>query len=115
MINEKKRKTAMTQTMKGNCYISGPITNDPEYKKKFEKAEYEVIEMGYRPVNPTRLIPVNPNWKWEQYIREGLKHLLTCETIYMLKGWVDSPGAKAELDVANMLKMTVIMQRTKQK
>lgn len=94
-----------------NCYISGPITNDPEYAKKFAAAEYEIYNLGLRPVNPARLVPMNKAWTWEDYMREDLKHLLTCSHIYMLRGWVDSYGSKIELDLANTLKMNVIMQK----
>ena len=93
-----------------NCYISGAITNDPDYFNKFAFAEYEIYAMGLRPVNPTRLVPMNKDWNWEQYMREDLKHLLNCQYIYMLRGWENSYGAKIELDLANTLKMKVIMQ-----
>jgi hypothetical protein len=96
-----------------NCYISGPMTNDPDFFNKFAAAEYEIYNLGLRPVNPARLVPIQKDWTWEDYMREDLKHLLTCSYIYMLRGWVDSHGAKVELDLANALKMNVIMQSEK--
>lgn len=98
-----------------NCYISGPITNDPDYYNKFAKAEYEIYKLGLRPVNPTRLVPVQKNWMWTDYMREDLKLLLTCSYIYMLKGWEDSQGAKVELDLANTLKIKALFQTEIQK
>lgn len=96
-----------------DCFISGPITNDPDFFNKFAAAEYEVYSLGLRPVNPARLVPINQDWTWEQYMREDLKHLLNCQNIYMLRGWQDSYGAKIELNLANTLKMNVIMQSAK--
>jgi len=93
-----------------NCFISGPITNDPDYFDKFAKAEYEICQLGLQPVNPTKLVPYNKDWTFEQYIREDIRHLLDCNHIYMLDGWQNSSGAKIELDLANTLKMNIIMQ-----
>lgn len=35
-------------------YIAGSITNNPDYKEQFEKAERELINKGYEVVNPTK-------------------------------------------------------------
>lgn len=94
-----------------DCYISGPITNNPDYISDFSKAEYEIYDLGLRPVNPTRLVPFNKNWQWEDYMREDIKLLLNCSYIYMLKGWKDSRGAKLEKNLADQLKIKTILQK----
>lgn len=35
-------------------YISGPISNEPDYKAKFAKAEAELKEQGFEVINPAK-------------------------------------------------------------
>lgn len=47
-------------------YIAGPITGVEEYWKPFEKAEEDLIALGYIPLSPARLPQGMTN---EQYMR----------------------------------------------
>jgi len=102
-------------------YISGKITGieDKAYQI-FEDGEKEVKTIfSTMPVNFSKetLIIVNPmklphlhDKTWEAYMKEDLKELLSCDAIYMLKGWSESKGAAIEYDLANKLGLTVIHQ-----
>lgn len=76
-------------------YIAGPITGHLDYRKKFKKAENELIKKGHTILNPA-------------YLPDGLKdYMKICkamidqsDAIYMLKGHEDSVGATEELEYA---------------
>lgn len=38
---------------------------------------------------------------WREHMRVDIRALVDCDSIYMLKGWELSKGAKLELDVAS--------------
>lgn len=91
------------------CYIAGPITGyevegpDPyaERKAAWVKAELAVLEMGLEPMSPWNLhtTPID----WEDALRADLTGLVTCQAIYLLKGYASSRGAQLELSVAREL------------
>lgn len=87
------------------CYISGAITNDPDYKTKFSEAERKLRKMGYDCFNPVS-VPVQKDW--ESYMRIDLQHLLDCDYIYRIEGWQKSRGARLENQIAEELGMKVI-------
>lgn len=89
-------------------YISGKITNDPNYKEKFEKAVHKIIEQGnemfkteeeIQMFNPAS-ITLPDNATWNDYMKYDLKILIDCDAIYMLKGWHESKGANLEFKIA---------------
>ena len=95
------------------CYIAGPITYGGKPRteeqirmahRRFDAAKDEVRALGYEPVSPTDL-PADHDRSWNAYMRTGLKALLDCDAISLLRGFSSSRGARAELDVANSLDM----------
>ncbi len=85
-------------------YISGRITGIPAEKAivNFAKAKEYITESKMIPVNPMEL-PHRHNQSWENYMREDLAAMLTCEGVYMLKNWQESEGAKIEYNLAKRL------------
>lgn len=83
-------------------YISGQITGLPyEYAlSAFDKAEKLLQSLGYDVINPMTHVPYNENWSWYDYMSEDIKLLGKCESIYMLKGWQKSDGARIEYEIA---------------
>lgn len=88
-------------------YISGPITNNPNYKEDFARAEKELVKLGYDFFNPA-LIELGEDATWGDYMKYDIKELLKCDGIFMLKGWKLSKGARLELFIAKKLKLAVI-------
>lgn len=87
-------------------YISGPITNDPDFMQKFANAEAEIITAGYEPVNPARHeLPEGATWV--DYMRQDLKLLCDCDGVYMLENWQESKGAKIEHQLAQDLGLKI--------
>ena len=83
-------------------YISGRITGQPDHMERFAKAEKHLKGRGFEVVNPTTL-PHEHDKSWGEYMVEGLKALLDCDGVYMLKGWADSRGARIEKRLAQDL------------
>lgn len=81
-------------------FISGKITDNPNYKEHFDKAEKQLKELGIIPINPT-ILPLGLTNA--EYMKIGLSMLENCDGIYMLSNWQNSKGAKIEYEYANYL------------
>ncbi len=92
----------------GRIYISGAMTGHPDFNRPaFYNAEAALYLQGYRNVaNPAR-IEGDDAKPWDWWMRHALEMLLTCQTIVMLPGWVDSRGAMLEHHIARKLDMRV--------
>lgn len=78
-------------------YISGPITGTTDYKERFAAAEEKLKANGYEVVNPARVTESLPeSLTWDECMLMCVTALQLCDSIYMLKGWRDSMGAKME-------------------
>lgn len=82
-------------------YISGAITGTTDYMKRFNKAENDLIFLGYDVVNPAKINANLPKiCTHEDYMKVCIAELSLCDTIYMLKGWEESEGAREEYEWA---------------
>lgn len=77
-----------------------------DYNEKFEEMERKMTARGYKVMNPAK----NHCDTYEDYIRTGLKQLMGCDTIVMLKGWEESRGARLEKHYAEIVGMEIILQ-----
>lgn len=80
-------------------YISGPIKGIDDYEKLFLRVEEHLTDQGLEVVNPVT-IPHHHEDTYEAYMKEDIKALLECDSIFMIWGWQESSGAKFEHDVA---------------
>lgn len=96
--NERKKETV---------YIAGAITDDPEYKTKFRKAQKKLQKAGFKVFNPATF---PEGLEYEAYIRISRAILREVDNIYMLKGWEDSVGAVIEFEYATSLGKGVFME-----
>lgn len=87
-------------------YIAGPITNNPNYKEDFKRAEDFIRSTGHEPWNPVK--PEGSSYKF--YIDRGLQELSRCDAIYLLEGWEDSPGASLEADYADVIGLNIFFE-----
>lgn len=90
-------------------YISGKITGEPNATFIFETAEKKLSDKGFSVVNPMKL-PHNHDKNYISYMREDIRALCECGTIFMLNNWHKSKGAAMELHIANLLNINVIFE-----
>ena len=91
-------------------YISGPITNTPDYISNFSvaeqklKSEYPNAEI----INPTVLdkLPL----EYDEYMKLDLMLLDMCDAIYMMNGWEKSKGACIEFGYAVAKELIILSE-----
>ena len=90
-------------------YIAGPITGHDlkERFEAFERIESFLLDNGYNVVNPMKL-KHDHDKSWESYMRECIQEMMKCNSIYLMKNWVLSDGARLEFTIASKLKMQII-------
>lgn len=81
-------------------YISGPITGVPDYRDKFAAAEKQLLECGFIVINPAKK---PEGLSYAAYMRLSFSEINECDTVYMLPGWENSVGARAEKVYAETL------------
>ena len=82
-------------------YISGAITNDKHYRRKFAKAEKRLRKRGFEVINPAKIGDLMPkSFEHYDYLHIDLAMLDRANAIYMLPGWIDSRGARIEFRTA---------------
>lgn len=80
-------------------YISGKITGDPDYIRKFADAELSLRAKGYNIINPCDVGEYR-FLSYEQYMHVDFALIDVCDAIYMLKDWTGSSGARREKEYA---------------
>lgn len=121
--------------MNNKIFISGRISGDENYRRKFVAAVRKVEdfcffdrhgvevyqrtgEIEYRAVNPVWLrlagLPVG-FYSWRMCMVVCLWHLLWCSTVYMLRDWHESRGARIENKVAMWLGKRIIYEEDEMK
>jgi len=87
-------------------YISGSISDNPNYKEQFAQAEKELKRLGYEVCNPASVFV--EGWSWKQYMIRDIKWLMDCDYIFRLEGWKKSKGAILENQIAEALGIKVL-------
>lgn len=86
-------------------YLSGPMTGLPDFNYPAFNAEAARLRaLGYHVENPAEN---PPQQDWESYMRVAIAQMLTCDTIALLPGWVESRGALRERQVASQNGLTI--------
>ena len=88
--------------MTNRVYISGPISSRPDGNQPaFYAAALRIFKDGNIPVNPhdvCYLLP--PGSTWTEYMKKNIPALCSCDSIFMLRGWWRSRGARLEWVIA---------------
>lgn len=97
-------------------FISGPISSYikvgkyDEAKRRFNKAEKSFRDLNFKVYNCTNDERMNASTPWKECMDVTLNELMTCDIIYMLKGWKDSEGAKREFSKAISLGILLLFE-----
>ena len=81
-------------------FISGKITQDPNYKEKFAQKEQVLKELGYIPLNPA-VLP--KGMKITSYMEISFIMIEEADIVLMLTDWKESQGSKVEYEYAKYL------------
>ena len=91
-------------------YISGPITNNPNYMEDFERAE-EYLKTKYpdaEVINPAKISQLLPkSFSWGDYMAICIPLVFRSNKIYMLKNWKKSNGANLEREIAQQAEVEI--------
>jgi len=83
-------------------YIAGPMTGHEDYNyEAFNDAEKLLKSVGYEVLNPARQ---GYGKEYHEYLELAIADVFACDGIALLPRWEDSPGAKAEVALADALK-----------
>jgi len=80
-------------------YLSGAVSNNPDYKKKFAENEAKLKAAGYEAVNPCNLPGVN-NGEWLDKEIVCLCAIKTVDALALIPDGNDSVGRCIEHEVA---------------
>jgi hypothetical protein len=120
----------MKQNINKTIYIAGKMRGVPYYNfPAFDKAKPYLFNTGYgRVISPADLDRVHddfdalklpadtdwnaipPNFDFDACIERDIQAVKECDAIYMLKGWEDSKGARAEKALAEWLGKEVMYE-----
>ena len=100
-------------------YISGGITNVPNYEENFSRAERRLKEQGFEVVNPCEISKrleetlkksFNQEPTYKEYMIEDITELGRCDAIYMLNNWEKSKGACLEKHFAEVIGLDIMFE-----
>lgn len=92
---------------KARIYIDGPMTGYPDFNYPAFNAESSRLRaLGHRVENPAEN-PAPACGSWAGYMKLAIAQLITCDTIRLLPGWINSQGARLELHIAISLGLTI--------
>lgn len=83
-------------------YISGAITGTEDYLERFDNAAAKLFTENpqRKIINPANLCDTLPPLEHEQYMVICMAALSLCDSVYLLKGWENSVGARIEVEYA---------------
>ena len=88
-------------------YLAGPMTGLPESNYTAFHAEAARLRAaGFDVANPAEN-DCGQDPEWSDWMRSGIRLLLTCDEVATLDGWWNSRGAVLEVDLATRLGMRV--------
>ena len=84
------------------CYLSGPVTGNPDYKRQFAWAAKHLERLGWDIINPAALSQVVPIEELSYDTIMEIDMLLLSKADYLIQfpGWEGSIGCNRELGYA---------------
>lgn len=99
--------------MKQRIYISGPISGYgiEERRRAFKVAQMKLSAEGWEVFNPMENGLLD-SASTHEHMKVDIRHLLLCDSIYMMKRWTHSKGCKVEFDVATAIGLDVYFEES---
>lgn len=89
-------------------YIAGPMRGIPDFNyPAFNEAAADLRGQGFEVVNPAELFDGDSSRPAEEYLKQDIADLVTCDEVAVLPGWQESAGARVEVQVARALGLDV--------
>lgn len=82
------------------AYLAGPMTGYEGHNfPAFTSNAAWLRNHGYEVVNPAELeaLETGPRKEWAFYLKRDIRELLTCDSVAVMRGWENSPGATLEV------------------
>ena len=97
----------MNKGMNKKIYISGRVSSLPYdiAHRRFSKKEKELKDRGWKVINPMKYCC--EVWPWWLCMIVCVMQLLRCNTIYMMRGWTQSRGARLEYKIAKKFNLYI--------
>ena len=92
-------------------YLSGPITNEPNYRRNFAEAQRILESFGHDDiVNPAELCQVVnvERFGYEQIMQVCIDLLYSSDALILLPGWQHSHGCGREWGIAHALDLNIV-------
>ncbi len=100
-------------------YLAGPMTGHPDLNfPAFHAAAASLRALGHDIVSPAEInggadelvacaamSPEQQKAHWKACMRKDIAHLVTCEGVVLLPGWLGSRGARQEHSIAIGIEM----------
>ena len=87
-------------------YLSGAISNNPNYKQDFERAYKDLTEAGYTVISPLHIC--DDSWDWVTCMRQCIKALvLGSDAVAVIPSDYISAGKELELYIAQCLDIPI--------
>jgi len=91
---------------KQTVYLAGKITDDPDYKQKFQEAAHRIEGRSFVVLSPA-ILP-EEGFGYEAYIRMSSAMLDECDIVCFLPDWEESRGAVHERSRAEVLGKIIV-------
>ena len=78
-------------------YIAGKITDNPNFKEEFKKAEEFLLKDWHSVMNPSTM---NEGFTQEDYLHVCMAMVDVCDAVAFLPNWINSKGAHFEMGYA---------------
>lgn len=97
--------------MKPRIYISGPISGHDieERRRAFKVTQMRLQSQGWEVFNPMENGLLDSATTHE-HMKVDIRHLLLCDSIYMMRRWTHSKGCKVEFDVATAIGLDIYFE-----